>query len=231
MNIMKKNLALFLLISGSMFSQTYIYTAKEEGVQNGVYLAMKPMCKSASLANGGYTYGNSSVGYWFFGSYSRIATQATLNQDGLANYHFATFLEWRTLVDWLNTGITPGSNITDPSKRALFDKMSLVPFNTVFYFTGVWPGTPPITFTFTKTQVLSTDQFTTSPILVYPNPTSSILNIDFNQGFIGTLYDFTGKKQMDFSTKTVDISQLSSGSYLLEIISKEKRYSKKIIKN
>ncbi|MBC7524222.1 MAG: T9SS type A sorting domain-containing protein, partial [Flavobacterium sp.] len=65
---------------------------------------------------------------------------------------------------------------------------------------------------------------------VYPNPTTSFLNVSFNKEFSGSICDFTGKKLLSFSTKTVDLSQLASGIYVLDVISEDKRYTKKIIK-
>jgi len=78
--------------------------------------------------------------------------------------------------------------------------------------------------------VLKNDQFKNLDFSIYPNPTSSILNIETDNQFTASLYDLTGKKLLNFSTKTFDISQLASGIYYLDIILEDKRYTKKIIK-
>lgn len=78
--------------------------------------------------------------------------------------------------------------------------------------------------------LLASDQFSFSTFSVYPNPTSSMLNIDSDKEFSASIYDLTGKKLLNFSTKTFDISQLASGIYYLDIILEDKRYTKKIIK-
>jgi hypothetical protein len=87
-------------------------------------------------------------------------------------------------------------------------------------------------YRFNSLQVkLATSKFSDLSISVYPNPTSSILNIDFDKSFIGSISDLSGKKVMNFSNTTIDISQLSSGVYILNIISDDKYFNKKIVKN
>ncbi len=81
-----------------------------------------------------------------------------------------------------------------------------------------------------STAILASEQFSETPFSVYPNPISSMLNIDSDKEFFASLYDLTGKKLLNFSTKTFDISQLASGIYYLDIILEDKRYTKKIIK-
>jgi len=73
---------------------------------------------------------------------------------------------------------------------------------------------------------------------VYPNPTSDILNIDLNKNISGIdklqLYDVNGKlvyKQnlKNLTNTKIDVSQLSSGVYLLKIKTNDKTFNKKII--
>jgi len=75
-------------------------------------------------------------------------------------------------------------------------------------------------------------------IKVFPNPVNNQLEIrfaNFSDTYQGTIYDLTGKKVHTFnhqsSQKTIDVSFLKSGFYLLNI--KTNGYSKnfKILKN
>lgn len=66
---------------------------------------------------------------------------------------------------------------------------------------------------------------------IYPNPTEKILNIELGSskpGFIATLYNLFGEKVMklklDEQIKTLDLSELEEGYYILQIF-KNKNYS------
>lgn len=84
---------------------------------------------------------------------------------------------------------------------------------------------------------LSTKNINEEKISIYPNPTSSILNINFsNSDTIKSLklYDLKGQDMiLNFNrhTNTIDINNLAKGLYLLKIIGSKGTYTKKIIKN
>jgi len=65
---------------------------------------------------------------------------------------------------------------------------------------------------------------------VYPNPTKNLLHIDLENALSGKITDLMGKTLMTINTKDIDVSSLSAGIYLLDIVSDGKRYNKKIIK-
>lgn len=77
---------------------------------------------------------------------------------------------------------------------------------------------------------LTNPEFEKENIVIYPNPTQNNFHIDFEKEFTGTIYDITGKSLLNVNTKDIDVSSLSPGIYLLDIISDNKRYTKKIIK-
>jgi uncharacterized protein (TIGR02145 family) len=53
-------------------------------------------------------------------------------------------------------------------------------------------------------------------ITIYPNPTSSIINIE--QDFTNAkVYDISGKELLKFTSKTIDLSELPSNIYLLRL--------------
>ncbi len=75
------------------------------------------------------------------------------------------------------------------------------------------------------------EEFNFDNIVVYPNPTNSILNIRTNLDITYTLYDFTGKIIVkDSKEEKVDITYLPNGVYFLSIEHEGKRFNKRIIK-
>ena len=69
-------------------------------------------------------------------------------------------------------------------------------------------------------------------ITIYPNPTSSIINIE--QDFItAKVYDISGRELLKSTSKTIDLSELPSNIYLLRLYDSNNRVlgTGKIIKN
>lgn len=65
---------------------------------------------------------------------------------------------------------------------------------------------------------------------VYPNPTNDLLHIDLKNELSGKISDLMGKNLMNVTAKDIDVSTLSAGIYMLDIVSDGKRYTTKIIK-
>lgn len=75
-----------------------------------------------------------------------------------------------------------------------------------------------------------------SNIKVYPNPTNGMINISFSNGntiLNASVYNVAGQKLLEVSnTNKIDISNLSSGMYLLKMKDTENNsITKQIIKN
>lgn len=78
---------------------------------------------------------------------------------------------------------------------------------------------------------------------VYPNPSNGIVNISINNNHSGKIdlkvYNFYGKTIKDYNfiklsnnfSNSIDLSHLSNGVYLIQIITDEKEYTKKIVIN
>ena len=68
---------------------------------------------------------------------------------------------------------------------------------------------------------------------IYPNPTSDIVYIDGNYSQLKVVvYDILGKQVMNKSiTKSIDISQLKKGVYILQLFDGAKLTTQRIIKN
>jgi YD repeat-containing protein len=78
-------------------------------------------------------------------------------------------------------------------------------------------------------------------ITVYPNPTSSFLNIQLPQTILGsnvsmTLYDINGKQiknskiEVKDNSALINVENLSKGVYLLHLINEDKKWSQLFIK-
>ena len=68
-------------------------------------------------------------------------------------------------------------------------------------------------------------------IVVYPNPTQNIINIETRLNVKVEIRDIMGKLLInETNTKRIDMSMLSNGMYNMSIIYKEKRYNTTIIK-
>jgi len=113
----------------------------------------------------------------------------------------------------------------------------IIPNNASIYF-DFNPAIVTNTFTTEFVALLASESFNADEFAVYPNPTSSVLNI---QSKLNTtisevnVYDLLGKqllnKKMAVSTTEIDMTNYSPGLYLLEVVSENNQKSvHKIIK-
>lgn len=67
---------------------------------------------------------------------------------------------------------------------------------------------------------------------VYPNPTNGLLNIDYNKNIDKlTVYDLSGKMMLqNKNTKQIDVSNLTPGTYLIEVVNQNKPSVKLFVK-
>jgi len=70
---------------------------------------------------------------------------------------------------------------------------------------------------------LSLQSTLTEDLILYPNPTNGLLNINttYNlENAIYTVFDLSGKRVLNskLSSKTIDVSMLSTGNYFLRIM-------------
>jgi len=80
------------------------------------------------------------------------------------------------------------------------------------------------------------DSYAATAISIYPNPANKLISISSKQDIlvhVVIIYDGIGKKVMlkEGSDPTIDISALSPGMYLVEIVSGKLKYRKKLIVN
>ena len=64
---------------------------------------------------------------------------------------------------------------------------------------------------------LSVDDAMPIGIKIYPNPSSSVINIDYPGDLQLILFNFLGQQLLSSSSKTLNISNLKQGTYILKI--------------
>jgi len=237
---MKKNITLLVLFTAlNLGAQSFVISTnftgllsykkvKDQNIFNG-YL----QCSDATFI---YTVGNAHYIY-IRNSNDNISTFcgyccADISNPSYTNWNKVLYNRASTINDLANNlSLQVGTySVNQPNynnSQSFFTPLNLNG-KTYVYDSG---STPIKYITFTNFPVsLSDVDIVKTNLTLYPNPVQNVLNIDINQELSGYIYDLTGKKLLNFSTKTVDISELTSGVYLLDIISEDKRYTKKIIK-
>jgi hypothetical protein len=115
---------------------------------------------------------------------------------------------------------------------------------TVNTVTIYWPsGTVDIvvnpainsTLHVTEGETLSLQSTLTNDLILYPNPTKRFLNLNATYGFENAIYsvfDITGKRVMNakLNSNAIDVSELSSGNYILRIMNNGIIKTQKFIK-
>lgn len=126
----------------------------------------------------------------------------------------------------LTTGspaIDSGSNTELPSGILLDLKGNQRIFNTTVDMGAYEFGSSP----------LGVNNFIVEEFSIYPNPTSSILNIETNSEVKKVvIYNLQGQKVIENNVTKIDVSNFSKGIYILQVTTKNNRIStKKFIKN
>lgn len=89
--------------------------------------------------------------------------------------------------------------------------------------------------TITEGETLSLQQSIVDDLILYPNPTKDVLNLNATYNFDNAIYsvfDMNGRRVMNsrFNANTIDVSELSTGNYILRIINEGVIKSQKFIK-
>lgn len=115
---------------------------------------------------------------------------------------------------------------------------------TINYVKVTWPSgivdnilNPSINglLTINEGSTLSTNGTSVTNLILYPNPTTYVLNLntlDNLNDTIYTIFDMSGKRVMNskLSGTTIDVSELSAGNYILRLMSGNAIKSQKFIK-
>lgn len=80
--------------------------------------------------------------------------------------------------------------------------------------------------------LLGTSEINMIKFSAYPNPTSNYINVEIDEELINvSIYNLLGRKLFSTNRNSIDISQLSTGTYILEVTSSTGKGVKKILKN
>jgi hypothetical protein len=99
--------------------------------------------------------------------------------------------------------------------------------------TGVW--SPVFTNAIYIETVLGTTTYTVSKVIVYPNPVKDILNVSFDTPITAVaIYDIIGKevktKTLNATEGSIDMSGLTTGTYIVKVTADNKINTLKVIK-
>lgn len=135
--------------------------------------------------------------------------------DGTSNYTGAEAILDLNQISTTITGLANGTNYQFAIKVKASGEYSNYDYATA-----------------TPNSSVGIDELTEKHISFYPNPVNSILNIKVDQDFNVKLFSTEGKLLIESSNvKTIDVSSLSRGVYVLQIKTESKTYSGKIIRD
>ncbi|WP_051336202.1 Ig-like domain-containing protein [Aquimarina latercula] len=86
-----------------------------------------------------------------------------------------------------------------------------------------------VEFSITYDELLSTEEFEEDTFIIYPNPTKGKVYISIPIELV-TVFDYSGKKVLETTKNTFDLSVLESGIYIFNIQTNEKQITRRIIK-
>lgn len=148
-----------------------------------------------------------------------ILTQVTLN-----NYSANNSLNnvWKNYV---GTNLSNWKTQTDLAQVNLSNNTWLG-----FSFTARRPFTPHES-TSSHLSINSTE-FSNSEIRIFPNPTTDYLYIKSSQKIVvATIYSLSGQKILESKNKSINLTHIPKGTYILDLITNQEKKSFKIIKN
>ena len=87
----------------------------------------------------------------------------------------------------------------------------------------------------TEGETLSLQDTFVNDLILYPNPTKGIINLNTNYGFneaIYSIFDIGGRRVLNskFNSNQIDVSELSAGTYILRIMNNNQIKTQKFIK-
>lgn len=85
---------------------------------------------------------------------------------------------------------------------------------------------------FDLSSALSTEDFVLANFIIYPNPTSTILNIELKNGLIlekATIYNTIGQLVQTVHSNTINVSKLNTGMYYVQVFTDKGIGTKQII--
>jgi len=176
------------------------------------------------------------------------ATNVALDQTDAANFPNRVFFSWVDGPGDPGTSYTLNLDTATPPTANSFsftngDFIFNLAYDTTYYWTvestncagnstsAIW------SFTTEQDPALSIDEFDLNAISVTPNPTKDILNIRTNLDLDSVqVYNLLGQSVAQFNgnsltNKSINLSNLEDGLYMIEVIAGNKRQTFKVTKN
>ena len=168
------------------------------------------------------------VGYFYNANINTYA----VSTFGTGNNQYLTGFGFDTNLDTSNQS----QNDFFGAFNGYFISINMNPSN----FGGSKQNLPPIfvhaylyfTFADENNGLASNEPQQTTPVL-YPNPTSSLLALNSDKEYDIEVYDMAGNKVMALTGNTIDMSHLSSATYIVKALDKaqNEEMSYKVVKN
>ena len=139
--------------------------------------------------------------------------------EDLSTLNFETISGWGNKFNkgsWLNKNLV----------------LKLTETNEYYSFTMTfWENRGGFSYTRSSTALSIIDYSNT--ITIYPNPTTSILNIDGNKQYYVEVYDLLGNKVLETQGNSINMEHLSTATYIVKALDKSNNEQKtyKVVKN
>jgi Secretion system C-terminal sorting domain len=154
----------------------------------------------------------------------------------LSNYSALTTIKVNgNSLTGLNVKNGNNTNVPTANFDARNNNLTNIVVDNVSYSTSNWTNIDSgVTFTTDATLGLD-DNLLATKINIFPNPTNGILNISVPSGYVVeniSVFDVTGKqvKYTNVSVKSLNLTNLSKGFYILKIKTNKGLLSKKVLK-
>lgn len=187
-------------------------------------------------------FGSGNLDVWYSFTASADMTQATISTDftggTLVDTQIALYSGTCGSLVEIECDQDSGTTILSNgySYNSIIENVEVNPNETYFVRVSGYSNSGAGTFCLNVTGVhLSTDNFNASKIAVYPNPVKSMLTIENSETISSAaVYNLVGQlvveKQIDSTLGQLDLSALSSGTYIVKITSNEQTKTIKVIK-
>ncbi len=93
-----------------------------------------------------------------------------------------------------------------------------------FYFVSIHPGNGRQLFRIPLFSTTHTQEFFTGKISIFPNPANQEITLPDEEWYEATITDISGNivlKTQDFTSNTIDLRFIKTGTYILDLISKK----------
>ncbi|WP_162200405.1 T9SS type A sorting domain-containing protein [Kordia jejudonensis] len=139
---------------------------------------------------------------------------------------------------WVTNGTPAGTEVLTGNSEEilLISSFSLLEYQNKLWFAGTKSGNGNELTSLTDASVLSTTNFETTAIQMYPNPTSNRIRFSgMQESFRYEIYDVLGnlitKGNLKNSQSLIDVSTMNTGMYVVNIASKTHTKTFKLLKN